>query len=133
MDQPKLFAEDIYDALTDVGRALGGSKQVGALLKGDAVPVEEAGRWVKDCLNRNRRERFDPAEVLYLLSRGREANCHSAMHFLCDQAGYERPKPLEPVDEQARLVRVIQEASAALKDATERLDRLSAPTVRLVK
>jgi len=133
MDQPKLFSEDIYDALSDVVRALGGTKTVGRMLKGDAMLMEEAGRWVKDCLNRNRRERFDPAEVLFLLQKGREAGCHGAMHYLCEEAGYERPKPIEPVDEQARLVTVIQEASATLKAATEKLDRLAVAPLRSIK
>ena len=133
MDQSRLFSEDIYDALSDVVRALGGPKRVGALLKGDAVSAEDAGRWVKDCLNRNRRERFDPNELVFLLRKGREIGCHSAMNFLADEAGYERPKPLEPRDEMAELQRRYLDGVGELKAIAERMERLTRPAVSLVK
>ena len=133
MDQSRLFSEDIYDALSDVVRALGGPKKVGTMLKGDAVSGEDAGRWVKDCLNRNRRERFDPNEIVFLLRKGREIGCHSAMNFLADEAGYERPKPLEPRDEMAELQRRYLEGVGEMKAIAERMERLTKPAVALVK
>jgi hypothetical protein len=133
MDQSKLFSEDIYDALSDVVRALGGPKKVGAMLKGDAVTAEDAGRWVKDCLNRNRRERFDPNELIFLLRKAREAGCHSAMHFVCDEAGYDRPKPLEPRDEMAELQRRYIDAVEASRTIAERMERLVRPGIQVVK
>jgi hypothetical protein len=133
MDQPKLFSEDIYDALGDVVRALGGTKAVGKLLRGDAMPADEAGRWVKDCLNPNRRERFDPDQVLFLLKKGKGIGCHSAMHFLCDEAGYARPAPLDPKDELAQLQRQFIDAVHGVQAMGERLERLTRPPLQGVK
>lgn len=104
MSQPVLFVTDIYDALGDIVRALGGPKAVGEVLK-PHKPIDEAAGWVKDCLNRTRREKFSPDQVLWLMARGREAGCHSAITFICEQCGYEIPAPKEPETELAKLLR----------------------------
>lgn len=104
MNQPALFMTDIYDALGDVVRALGGPKKVGGELRPER-PVDEAATWVKDCLNRNRREKFDPDQILWLLRRGREIGCHSAMQYVTAEAGYTMPQPVEPETELAKLLR----------------------------
>jgi hypothetical protein len=123
MAQNALFNEDIHDALADVVRALGGSKAVGVALRPD-LPMPQAARWILDCLNRDRREKFDPDQILYLLREGRKAGCHSAMNFLCDEAGYARPVPLEPQDEAAQLQRLFIESVQQQKLIASRLERL---------
>jgi hypothetical protein len=129
MNQPVLFSEDIYDALADVVRALGGTKAVGTLMRPEK-PADEAGKWVKDCLNRQRAERFDPEQVLWLLRKGREVGCHSAINYLCDQAGYERPAAREPEDERADLFRKYIESVKFQKQLAERMERLHISGVR---
>lgn len=116
--------EDAYDALRELVRAAGGSKTVGQWLF-PHLPVEEAKNKVNDCLNRNRRDKFDAEQVIALLRKGQEIGYHHAKHYLDELTGYQASQPLSPADEQANLVRVIQDASAVLKGATERLDRLS--------
>jgi hypothetical protein len=123
MAQNALFSEDIHDALADVVRALGGSKAVGGALRPD-LPAMQAARWVLDCLNRDRREKFDPDQILWLLREGRKAGCHSAMNFLCDEAGYVRPSPMEPQDEAAQLMRQYVEAVQTLKRLSDKGERL---------
>jgi hypothetical protein len=125
MSQSPLFSESIYDALGDVVRALGGSKKVGSELRPEK-PVDEAAKWVKDCLNPERRERFDPEHILWLLKRGREVSCHSAINFLCDETGYERPRAIDPEDERAKLQRLYIEAVRTSKQIAERMERMSA-------
>ena len=126
MDQ--LFAEDIYDALADVVRALGGSKATGAKMRPEK-PADEACKWVKDCLNRSRPERFDPEHVLWLLKQGREIGCHSAINYFCDEAGYRRPAPMEPEDERAALQRAYIDSIKAQKQIAERMERLAVRSV----
>lgn len=104
MSQDALFVTDIYDALGDIVRALGGPKNVGEQLRPDK-PMDESARWVKDCLNRDRREKFDPDQILWLLKRGREANCHAAINYICEECSYSVPAPIEPEAELARLLR----------------------------
>lgn len=127
MNQPStqtaLFSEDIHDALKDVIRTLGGTKSVGAQLRPE-LTSDAAGAWLKDCLNPERRERLDPEQVLWLLRKGKEAGCHSAMHFICDEAGYGRPVPLDPKDEAAELNRQLLRGMRELRAGLDRLERL---------
>lgn len=132
MDQQALFCESLNDALHDVIRALGGMKAIGHELKPD-MPIDQAGRWVADCLNHDRREHFTPEQVLWLLKRARKASCHSAVNFLLRESGYADAVPVEPEDERARLQRDFIEASKRMEQIAERMERLSGkPTLRRV-
>lgn len=103
-EQDKLFITDIYDALGDLVRAAGGPKAVGQILKPEKTSEDAAG-WVKDCLNRNRREKFDPEQIHWLLKKGRELGCHEPIRWICENAGYSKPDPVEEETELARLLR----------------------------
>lgn len=120
-----LFAMDIYDALGDIIRALGGPKKVGTELRPDK-PCEDAARWIKDCLNRDRREKFDPDHILWLLKKGREIGCHSAINYICDECSYERPKALEPETELTKLLRAYNDAVQVLSSLTPRIEEQKA-------
>jgi hypothetical protein len=121
--QNALFSEDFNDALRDAIRALGGAKEVGLKLRPE-MAADAAGGWLKDCLNPTRRERLNPEQVLWILRESRKAGCHSAMNFLCDEAGYARPTPLEPQDEAAHLQRLFIESVQQQKLIASRLERL---------
>lgn len=123
MTTPSLFHESITDALREVVQALGGFKKVGASMRQDRTP-DEAARWVADCLNTDRREHFDPDQVLWLLREGRRVGCHAAATYLMREAGYADPLPIEPEDEKARLER---EFIAAAKTVSGIADRLARP------
>jgi hypothetical protein len=123
MNQPALFTEDLSDALRDVVRALGGMKDVGHRLRPEIAP-DDAGSWLKDCLNPKRRERLNPDQVMWLIREGKKAGCHSIIYFLCDDAGYTRPSPLEPKDEAAELQRQFIESTKQQRAIAERLERL---------
>jgi len=121
VDQDKLFYEDIFDALRTVVRALGGTKTVGAMLRPEK-PVIEAQAWLSNCLDKNRPEKLDPEQFLMILRKGRETECHAAMHFLCSEAGYAKPEALEPEDELAKMLREyldIQRRAGQLQPAIE--------------
>lgn len=131
-DAQSRIVYDVLDALGELVRFLGGPKIVGNRMRPE-LPADQSGQWVRDCLNANRREKFDPSQVMFLLRWGREKGCHVAMHFITEEVGYSKPVPIDPLDEQTKLVRIVQEASETLKRATERLDRLaSAPPMRSV-
>lgn len=118
-----LFCESVLEACRDVVRTLGGSKKVGHMLWPDKS-VDAAARLVDDCCNPARRERFDPEQLLWLARQGREANCHSLMHYLADAAGYERPRPLTPKDEMASLVEALERSGREQRAIAERIERL---------
>lgn len=110
MNQPALFLTDVYDALSDLIRVLGGPKSVGIKLRPEK-PADEAAKWVKDCLNRERREKFDPEQVLWLLKCAKAIGHHDAINYLCGECGYSNPQPIEPEDELGRMLREYLEIS----------------------
>lgn len=121
--QYELIHESISDALREVVQALGGAKKVGATLRPDR-PVAEAARWVSDCLNSERREKFDPDQVLWLLREGRAVGCHGAMSYIARDTGYSAT-PIEPQDEKAELQRQFILASKKLSGMAARIEALS--------
>ena len=124
-EQDKLFITDIYDALGDLVRAAGGPKAVGQMLKPEKTSEDAAG-WVKDCLNRNRREKFDPEQILWLLKKGRELGCHEPVGFICKQAGYSAPEPIEAETELAKLLREYIETGNRLAVLQPKIEELRA-------
>lgn len=122
--QQVLFHESLNDALREVVQTLGGTKKVGVLLRPEKS-ADEAARWISDCLNPDRREKFDPEQVLWLLREGRRVGCHSGMHFLCSASGYSAAQPIEPKDELAELQRNFIEASKHLSRMADRIERIT--------
>jgi len=124
-EQNRLFITDIYDAIGDLVRAAGGPKAVGQVLKPE-IPTDESAAWVKNCLNRNRREKFDAEHILWLLKRGREVGCHEPIAFICGQAGYAAPQPIEPETELAKLLREYVEAANRISTVQPKIEELRA-------
>lgn len=98
-----LFVEDILEALDVAVKVLGGYKAVGPAV----FPAEKpdiAARKLADCLNRNRRERLEPAE----------------------DAGYTSPAPIEPEDEAAALMREFNASVHRTEELVKRMERAAA-------
>ncbi len=129
--QLQLVHETITDALREVVQALGGSKRVGALLR-PAKTADEAGRWVLDCLNSERREHFAPEDVMFILREGRRIGCHSAMAWVASNSGYAVPAPMDPADEAAELQRAFVESVRQQQRMLERLGQLGAVPLKAV-
>lgn len=122
--QHGLFHESLNDALREVVQALGGTKKVGCLMRPEKS-ADDAARWMSDCLNHDRREKFDPEQVLWLLREGRKVGCHSAMNYLTAECGYSQAQPVEPLDELAELQRQFIEASKSIHRMAERIEKIS--------
>lgn len=122
--QSALFHESLNEALREVILALGGTKKVAAQMRPEKT-VDEAARWLNDCLNADRREKLDPDQVLWLLRESRKVGCHSAMHYLCEESGYSPAHPVEPQDELAELQRNFIESTKHLSKMAERIERLA--------
>lgn len=125
MDQLTLMHEDLYDALRDVVRALGGTKVVGPQIWPTKPPLE-ASRLLSDCLNRERREKLDPEQLLWLLRRGRQEGCHAAMDYFSDEAGYERARPRNVAEERRQLEEQVVAAAKLLDRVSRRLRDIEA-------
>lgn len=122
--QLNLLEFDLFDALTGLVDCLGGAKIVGCKLRPDKS-ADEAQKWINNCLDRKRREKFDPDDLIRLLKAGRNINCHGLKHFIDDLSGYQRsvPKSLEEEKEDLmRSIKVNQEALAKQFHALGRIE-----------
>lgn len=124
MNQPALFVEDIWQALTDCVRALGGAKQVGAKLRPEMDP-QDAGRWLLDCLNPTRKDKLCIDQMLWLLRESRKVGCHVGMSFIASDAGYAPPQPVEPEDAKAALQRAFIQSVEQQRQILMQMEKLS--------
>jgi hypothetical protein len=129
--QEPLFVDSVNEALREAVKALGGAKEVGKKLRPEKM-ADEAGRWLLDCLNPERRERLDPEQVMWILREARKVGCHVAMNYIAQDAGYSAPQPVEPEDEKAELQRKFIESTHALARMAQRIEQLSAPVIKAV-
>jgi hypothetical protein len=130
-EQAKLFYEDINDAIGTTVMALGGYKKVGYMLWPN-MKIESAYARLKVCVAPNGDQKLDQEEVQTLIREGRKVGCHAIMQFLCDDASYESPKPKEPEDELAQLLREFNTTGKRLENVGERITQLMNP-IRAVK
>lgn len=129
--QKRLFFEDINDALREVVQQLGGAKAVGPMLWPEKT-MEQSQMLLLACLNSERKERLTPDQVLLLLRKGREADCHEAMQFIAEQAGYE-VKPIRPQDQAAELIARAESVVREARAVADGLERLTKPQLQAIK
>ena len=132
MMQASLFHEDIWQALTDCVRALGGAKVVGHKMRPEMGP-QDAGKWLLDCLNPARKDKLCLEQVLWLLRESRAIGCHAGMAYIAKDAGYAEPQPIEPEDEYANLQRTFAESVKAQSQLVARMEQLAARITTKVK
>lgn len=120
--QLALMHESLTDALRECVTALGGPKKVGAAMRPE-LPADQAGQWVRDRLNPDRRELFAPDQLVWLLREARAAGCHAGMNFIARECGYADPVPIEPEDERARVMREFIEAQRQMQQLASRMER----------
>lgn len=123
--------EDIDDALRDVVRDLGGTKGVGHWLRPE-LPPDQAGAWLKDCLNSERRERLNPRQLMAILRRAHDAGQHQLMEFIAAENGYEA-RTVDPKDEMAELQRQFIASVQHQARIADRIERLTQPALQAVK
>lgn len=116
------FYEGPEDALLAAVEALGGAKQVGALLWPDKSP-DGARTRLLDCLNPNRPERLDLSESMFILKRAKDGGHHSPFSWIAGEIGYDA-KPIARAEEVDRLTSVVEQSSKTLAAALATLERL---------
>lgn len=117
-----MFVDDLNDALRATINALGGMKAIGVELKPEKTAVD-AGRWLADCLNADKRDRLAPDQVAFIRRKARAAGVHILAAFEMQDAGYAPPVAIEPEDERAKLHR-------DFVNAVEKLSRIQAELAR---
>lgn len=115
--------EDDLDALADAVRVLGGAKKMGHSLRPDVAP-DQAGAWLKDCLNRERREKLALSQVMTVLRMAHDIGYHGPLQFIVGEIGY-AATPIEPQDELATLQRTFNASVSMQRQLVERMERLT--------
>jgi hypothetical protein len=123
MDQPSLFVDTLNDAVRDTCRMIGIKEIAKALWPKKSI--EEASRYLNDCLNPDRPHKLDGEEILFIARRGRELGCHLITGFICMDTGYAPPTPVDPEDTKAELQRAYIESVRTQKSIADRLERLA--------
>jgi len=122
--QPSLFHESYEDAIRDTVTALGGNQRVGSMLW-PALPADEAGKRLADCLNRDKREKLSLGELQLIRRDARLQGVHILAAYEMRDAGYADPQPITPEDEAAQLQREYIAAVKAMSAIQARMDRNS--------
>ncbi len=120
MQQDDLWHDTPEDALRAVVSACGGPKKVGHDLW-PAKTVADAAHYLNHCLDPERAEKLSLGEIMLLLKKGRQADCHTAIAFITRACHYEDTKPVEPEDEK---VAIQHEVLTIGKDLRRMLTRL---------
>jgi hypothetical protein len=123
--QPSLFHDTYEDAIRDTVLALHGNKKVGSFLW-PAIPADEAGKKLADCLNTEKREKLSLGELQMIRREARKVGVHILASYEMRDAGYADPQPLAPEDEAAQLQREYIAAVKAMSAIQSRMDRVSA-------
>ena len=125
-EQPDLVpVDDVYLAARIACRAIGGRawpKAVGARLFPHKDP-EDGARYLLNCLDRDRPEKLDPEQLVWLAREGKRAGCHVLMAYLCDAAEYAAPVPVSREDQKDDLQRKFLAAIEQLDDIKRELSR----------
>lgn len=125
MQQQDLIHEDWRDALRHTVKALGGFETVGEQLWPGKLR-KAAGAWLSDCLNPERPAKLDLEELQHLMRLARDRGVHLPMHYLCDDLGYGHPPPVEPLDQEAEVVRQMDQTFQKAEQLLRRYERISA-------
>ena len=135
MEQQELFVEDIWDALKHgcIAVAIATKKHnaakkwatiVGAMLWPSKSP-DDAGKLLANCLDKNRAEKLDPDQILWIVRESKRAGCHVPMAYICDDAEYNRTIPIHHEDKQAELQRAFIAAVGRLDFIKREFEKVS--------
>ena len=133
MKQEELFYDSYLEALRDDVNVCGGPKEIGRWFWPEKS-IDAARNMVNDRLNSDRRDRFGDDQERLIMRKARERRGFSAaISFVCDDTGFERPKPKEPEDERARLQREFIAAVNRQERLIEEIRRLPVAPMQVVK
>lgn len=123
----RLFCETVEEAIDEVAKANGGRKKTAVELW-PSMGIREAHNRMDACLNPERREKFDPAEITWFIKLGRAVGCHSIMRHFSQEGCYAEPVPVDPETEKDKINRELIQTGKQIKRLMDRLDKLDQPT-----
>jgi len=123
MEQEMLWHDSLEEALEAVVAACGGSKAVGSAMW-STLDATDAGKKVKHCLNPDHSQKFSLDEILWLIRKGGEVGCLTAVSYINREASCAPPVPVRKEDVAAELQRNYISAVKQLTQITEKMNRL---------
>lgn len=117
--QTTLFVESTEEALRDCVNALKGPKSVGVMLWPE-LSADLAAKRLNHCLDPERPEKLELAQVLLVAKKARAVDCHTLIAFLCSELNY-RYEEVNPETEVQRLQREFTESVNRLSDIQRQL------------
>jgi hypothetical protein len=90
--QKELFYMDEYDALREDVEAIG-KKELAVLLKGEDCDIDDAARWINNCLDRNRDQKFDTPHYKLIINEARKKGSFAYISYLLRETYFEPPVP----------------------------------------
>ena len=130
--QEKLFYDSYFEALRDDVNACGGPKAVGEWFWAEKS-IEARRNMVNDRLNGERRDRFTDEQERLIMRRARErCGFSAALAYVCDETGFERPRPLNLADEKAELERAFIDSVRRQEQIADRMERLTRSPIAVV-
>lgn len=127
MKQQPLFCEDWIEALKVDIAALGGAQVVGIALWPKKMDPAKAGEHLRNCLNPDRREKFDQEHVLWIKAEARKIGSFATQTYENELCGFAPPVPIEPKDEAAALMREFTQGVKTLESLAQRIERVDLP------
>jgi hypothetical protein len=120
--QAALWHDSIHDATRALIDALGGPKRVAADLW-PARDVADGQRYLLKCLDADRPEKLGLEEFVWLMRRGREADCHVLADYLGQACQYEL-RPVDPAAAEADLAAQVERTMSQAADLLKLWERL---------
>lgn len=124
MDQQDLWHDSLEEAQQAAVIAIGGPKKVGAMLW-PTMKITDAARKLNHCLDPERPEKLSAGEFELLGQCAREASCHTIMAYLARRWGYQKPLPIQPEDEQAKLMRDFIAMGKQMEKISEQMQHMT--------
>jgi hypothetical protein len=123
VSQQELFHADEYDALTEDCKAIG-VKQLAALLKPDS-DIENAAKWVSNCLDRKRDQDFDPPHYTIIVNEARKKGSFAYVTYLMRATYFEPPIPKVYDIEIQRVGDQMMKLQETIRQCTENLQNIN--------
>jgi hypothetical protein len=132
-----LMVEDEYEAMKQAAYAVAvfhepskrkaWSKVVGHMLWPTMDP-DDAGKKLANHLDKNRSEKLEIREYLWLKREAKRAGCHILHAFDCEFTEYQVSNPVQPKDELVDLQTRYINAAREMKEIADRIEsKLDAP------
>jgi hypothetical protein len=122
------FYELPEDAIKASVQSLGGYKAVGPMLW-PHKSVEQASKYLMDCLNPDRNEKLDYGELVFIFQRAKASGFNAGFEWFAHQCEYEA-RAITRAEEVDRLTSVIESSSKTLAGALALLQQMQATKIQ---